>query len=311
MRTLEKGTFLFTLDTELAWGTGGNPKYQKDYERTREVITELLSLLTEYNISATWAIVGHLFLESCEPQGDQKHPEIKRKAAVDDWFRIDPATDVTRDPLWYAPDVIAQIKNNSVYQEIGSHSFSHIVSEDQCDEVSFVSELHKACEVAQKEGLSLKSFVYPKNVVKYPQRLPEYGFKIYRSEDNVWYANFPRLLRRIGHGIDNYLVPSAPVGDIRREGDILSIPGNYFYVHRRSWAKYLPISMRVRKAVNGIKKASHEKKVFHLWCHPFNLASDPEGLLSGLRQVFIIVRSMIDKGELDNKTMGQLAELYD
>jgi peptidoglycan/xylan/chitin deacetylase (PgdA/CDA1 family) len=272
MSELKKGIFLFTLDTELSWGTNGNPKYREDYERTRLVVDRLLQLLNKYRISATWAVVGKLF----EPG---------------------------EDPLWHAPDIVEKIRQSSVPQEIGSHSYSHIVSEDICDESMFVGELKASQAIA---GRMLRSFVYPKNRVKFPERLGEYGFTVYRSEDNVWYGKLPRLLRKIGHGIDNYFIPTAPVGDITRAHGITVVPGNYFFVHRRGWARFLPVSNRVRKVRAGLKRASTERRVFHLWTHPFNLASDPEGLLRGLEDVFATVRKMIDEGSIENVTMDKL-----
>lgn len=61
-----KGTFVLSLDTELAWGTfdlGGAKRYRRHFEVTRERIEKLLNILEQYNISATWAFVGHLLLE--------------------------------------------------------------------------------------------------------------------------------------------------------------------------------------------------------------------------------------------------------
>ena len=41
----------------------------------------------------------------------------------------------------------------------------------------------------------------------------------------------------------------------------------------------------MRKSVCGLHKASKEKKIFHLWFHPFNLASNPAVLLPALEEV--------------------------
>ena len=70
MPVLSRGVFTISIDTEFAWGTFDLPEamtYRKLEARSREVITRLLGLFETYNIEATWAVVGHLFLESCAP----------------------------------------------------------------------------------------------------------------------------------------------------------------------------------------------------------------------------------------------------
>ena len=61
----ERGAFLLSIDTELAWGTvhlGLDKSYQAQYAQCREVINRLLELMERFEIKATWAVVGHLFL---------------------------------------------------------------------------------------------------------------------------------------------------------------------------------------------------------------------------------------------------------
>jgi hypothetical protein len=53
---LEKGAFLLSIDTELAWGSVHNGSFQGrsgHYARTREVIQRLLELQERYQIRAT------------------------------------------------------------------------------------------------------------------------------------------------------------------------------------------------------------------------------------------------------------------
>lgn len=305
--TINKGTFVMSFDTELAWGTQGAERYRSAYEGTRETISRMLDILSKNRLSATWAVVGHLFVDSCGPWQGRKHPEIERKG---EWFTSDPGTDVRTDPLWYAPDVVEKIMSCPVEQEIGSHSFSHIVHEEFCDVHCFDSELKECRRVAQQKGIQLRSFVYPRNIVKHTQVLADNGFTIYRSRDNVWYYGLSRKLRKVAHGLDAYLWPFPPVGVPKRHDGVTSIPGNYLYEHRIGWARRLPVSFRVRKAVNGLKRAARTGKVFHLWSHPFNLATDPDALLDGFDAICREAARMRDVGSLQNLTMGQLAEHY-
>jgi hypothetical protein len=68
------------------------------------------------------------------------------------------------------------------------------------------------------------------------------------------------------------------------------------------------VGIAVRKSKLGLERAARQQAIFHLWFHPFNLASDPEGLLQGLEEVFKHVSKLREAGKLVNPTMGDLAE---
>ena len=90
--SLEKGVFTLSLDFELIWGTAdlGLDQFKKLCLIEREtVIDRLLQLFEKYQFPATWAILGHLFLDRCEAA----HPEIVRSEfgwLKEDWFAHDP-----------------------------------------------------------------------------------------------------------------------------------------------------------------------------------------------------------------------------
>ena len=66
---LARGVFTLSLDFELIWGTldlFGPQAFRRVCEIERHlVIDRLLSLLEEFELPATWCILGHLFLDSC------------------------------------------------------------------------------------------------------------------------------------------------------------------------------------------------------------------------------------------------------
>src|SRR5688572_3897098 len=75
------GHFILSLDVELAWGMfdhGGAARLRKQLLAEREAIRRLLELLGRYEIPATFAIVGHLFLDQCRRENGTTHPEILR-----------------------------------------------------------------------------------------------------------------------------------------------------------------------------------------------------------------------------------------
>jgi peptidoglycan/xylan/chitin deacetylase (PgdA/CDA1 family) len=303
-------TFVLSIDTELAWGTRGDAFYRTDYERTRDVIGRLLALLARYEIPATWAVVGHLFLDSCARDAKGVlHPEIVRPegwTGKNDWFLMDPGTSRLHDPIWYGDDVIDLIKSCAYPQEIGSHSFSHFYA-DACSRESFASDTAEAVRVSREAEVAPVAYVFPQNRVNHLDVLREQGFTCYRGCDENWYRRLPKLLKKVAHMVDDYFIPTAPAVQPRLESGLVNIPGSWFYGHARGWAKYLPVRMRVAKVKAGLRAAMNEKGVFHLWFHPFNLASDPEGLLQGLEDIFKYVQELRVAGKLETSSMGQLA----
>lgn len=306
---LDKAIFIVSLDTELAWGTRGDSNYFNDYENSRKAIVRLLDLLEKYSIKATWAVVGHLFLDHCEKVNGRVHPEIIRDKEHDFLSRIDPCNDRQQSPHWYGADIVSRIMDCSCHQEIGCHTFSHPVIGVDANEDYFDSELKRCRQLADEKNIDLKSFVYPKNNVAYLPVLKANGFSCYRARELVWYNYLPAKLRKVGHLVDEYFLFPAAVGLPSYEDGLWQIPGSYFYPHRRGWARPLPINFRVIKAKWGIKKAVQKRKVFHLWFHPFNLASDPDNLLSGLEKIFAFVGGQRDLGRLENLTMSEAADL--
>jgi hypothetical protein len=312
--SLEKGVFILSIDTELAWGSVHKGNYAEReilFKNTRPCISMLIKLLEKYQIHATWAIIGHLFLEKCQPVNGIKHPEIIRPKYswyTNDWFDPDPCSGIEEAPFWYGRDIVEQIRNCPVSQEIGCHTFSHVrIGEPGCSRECFASEL-RACRVeAEKLGLNLRSFVFPRNSIGYLDVLSEAGFLTYRGIPSIWYERLPGLLSRIGRRLNYYLPFTPPVATPRRENGLLNLPASYFFsVSYKSLAKMFGQS-RVSNAKLGIRRAANKQRIFHMWFHPFNLAADPGRLLGDLETIFIEVCRYREAGRLDNLTMGDLA----
>jgi peptidoglycan/xylan/chitin deacetylase (PgdA/CDA1 family) len=309
-----RGIFVLSLDTELAWGAvhhQGKARNDADYARTRAVIHEVLRLLERYEVRATWAVVGHLMLDRCAPESGVKHPDAARPAYAwfdGDWFDQDPCTDAHTDPFWYGPDIIAAILDCSAPQEIGSHGFSHmIIGDPGCTREVFASELSQSKAVAARWGVQPRSFVYPRNAIAHQDVLVEQGFTAYRGTAPAWHWRVPAPLRRGARFLDTIL-PITPANAMPvLEGRLCNVPATYFYLHRKGWARFVPMSIRVTKAVNALQKAARDGAMFHMWFHPFNLASDPARLLGGLETVLQTAATLRDSGLLVNETMGGLA----
>ena len=307
------GSFVLSLDTELAWGAvhrGGYEGRERDFDRTRYVVEELLDLLDKYEISATWAIVGHLFIETCWPVNGVKHPEIVRAdyaGYAGDWFDRDPCSNVNEDPYWYGNDIVRKILDCVTPQEIGSHSFSHMIVDKGCGPETFASELKASKAAAAEWDVSLESFVFPRNVINHLDVLAESGITAFRGITPNWTSSLPHWLQRPARFVDAFLPSGTPTSRPSFRSGMWDIPASYFYLHRTGWGRLVPIKVRVQKAISGLQRAGNRREVFHLWTHPFNVASDPVPLLWGLESIFRKVNDLRASGLIENVTMGGLA----
>ena len=117
-RALIEPTFIISLDVELLWGTVLHPTIKtasllrNDDTKGRGNIDLLLSLFEKYDIPATWAIVGHLFLDHCQRENGIPHHGMPR--FKDNWYSVDPCSDIQQDPLYYGEDIIEKVISSPV-----------------------------------------------------------------------------------------------------------------------------------------------------------------------------------------------------
>lgn len=319
-RSLEQGVFTLSLDLELIWGTVdllGAEGFRRRCEIEREVIIErLLELLAEFEISATWCVVGHLFLDRCYRENGSKHPEIVRPHHAwrrNDWFADDPDGTEADAPLFLGRSLVEKIRKCPVPQEIGSHSFSHVIFGDAgCSRATARSEIEACVRCSAEIGVTLRSFAFPRNQVGHLAVLAEHGFRCFRGPEPRWYdqPGLPGVLRRMGHLWDVVTISEPPVVLPRRtEEGLLDIPGSMVYLPMHGVRRLIPVSWRVRRALKGLEAAVGKRRIFHLWAHPTSLADEPEAMLDGLRQILERVRSLRHQGVLRMAPMGDLAGL--
>lgn len=309
------GTFLVTFDTELIWGSYEDvsaEQFERHYPDVRGTIARIVELLETYRVTATWAVVGHLFLEQCRRAPDGRaHPEIVRPHSEDgrDRLEADPCSRREAEPLWYGDDIIEQLRTARWPQEIGCHSFSHVLfGGADCTAEVVRSELAACAAIAVERGIDLKSFVFPRNEEGHHDLLAEFGFTAYRGADPTWYRSLPRYARRLAHYLDQFAAVAPPVvSPLEMRPGLWNIPGSMLLLHRSGVRKLIPLSSPVRKASLGMRRAAASGKAFHLWTHPFGLASDREAMLAVLDAILGEAASLRDRGVLRIVTMAQLA----
>ena len=316
---LDRGALVISIDFELIWGTldlFGPERFRRSCELEREVIIDrLLDLFADLDVSATWCVLGHLFLDGCEPINGQKHPEVIRPTHAwhkKDWFQHDPCGDEESAPMFLGRSLVEKIRACPTSQEIGCHSFSHVIFGDSgCSRATAESEVRECVRLARDLGVRLRSFAFPRNSVGHLDVLRDHGFSCYRGPEPNWYekAAWPRALKRLAHLWDVITAARPPVVMPERTGaGLWNIPGSMIYFPKHGIRRHIPISFRVRRAKKGIDAAVGQKRIFHLWFHPTNLADSTDEMIDGLRSILEYAASLRERDELDILTMGSLAE---
>ncbi|MCK4735733.1 MAG: polysaccharide deacetylase family protein, partial [Methanophagales archaeon] len=273
---------------------------KRDNESGRGCIDILLNLFEKHKISATWAVVGHLFLDHCEEEDGIPHKDMPRSR--EDWYSTDPCTDIKRDPLYYGKDIVEKILSNRIEHEIGYHTFSHVPFSECSREVA-EAEIKMSDKLAKEFGITPKSFVFPYNTIGHVDVLKEYCFKIYRGENGCrrYDPSQNILVRKFNRGINKLIAP--PVDPKWMDG-IWVIPSSMLFCDPQIKFSVLP------RAKVGLYRAIRSKKVFHIWLHPHNLLMYPS-LKDDLDRFLGIVSKKRDEGKIKVMTMGEFSEVLD
>lgn len=313
----KKGIFTISIDVELTWGTfdhAGYIKYKTAYEKYRAIIKSLLRLFKKYEIAATWAIVGHLFLDSCKKENGILHPDIVRPTHnwfPDDWFSCDPASDLSRNNFWYGSDIVDMIKRALPKHEIASHSFCHpVFSDEECSKQTAESDIKKCVELAEKEGIDLKSFAFPRNTPGHLDMLSKYGFIAFRGNGDVYCKIKPKILKKICLLLNDIIGSTPPVvlPNITDFG-LVEIPSSMLFRFAYGKSKFIPKGIRLKKAKKGIDRAIREGKIFHLWFHPISFAWKTAEMLEEFEEILEDALKKRNKGILEILTLEKIAEL--
>ena len=299
---LNKPIFIISLDTELIWGYAAHPSKEavslmkNDSKKVRGCIDILLNLFEKHNILATWAVVGHLFLDHCEKEDGMPHKDMPR--FKEDWYSCDPCTDIQRDPLYYGKDIVEKIISSRIEHEIGYHSFSHVPFSECSREVA-EAEIKEGIKLAKEFGITFNSFVFPENMIGHIDVLKENGFKIYRGE-NLGRCDLSQniLIRKINGGIDKLIAPPA---EPKWVYGIWEMPTSMHFYDPEIKFSVLP------RAKLGLYRAISLKKVFHIYLHPHTLLSH-SSLKDDLDKFLAVVAKKRDEGKLEVMTMGEFAE---
>lgn len=273
------GTVTISMEVELGWGvhdrtTPPDAHLSETGEQERFYLSRLLTWCDEYEIPISFDVTGHLGLDSCAGTHDGPHSP--------GWFDADPGTNVTEDPLFYAPDAVQEIVDASTQHELCSHTFSHILC-DEADPETVAWELQESQRMIRDyTGSNTVSLVPPRHSPPPTDPLRENGIEIVRMGVDTSTSSRTERLIELLYGphpvfepiIANDVVytycttysslvsPALPAGQRAPNLPFSLLPNR---VARRLHRGYL---------TRAVDAAVEAEGCCHLWCHLYDLANE-------------------------------------
>ncbi|WP_049899899.1 polysaccharide deacetylase family protein [Natrinema sp. J7-1] len=290
------GSVVISLDAELGWGFHDFTTPPADrVEAGRRGWSVMVDLLEEFDVPATWAIVGHLMLESCAGT-HADHP------APDGWFECERNSWADREDLRFGPDLVADVLESDAGHEFPSHSFSHVLfGRAETDRELADAELERSRELAADWNQSIDSFVYPRNDVGHRDVLADHGVTAYRGRSptrdgvrGVFDSTIRDRSMLVEPTIDEYGLVNVPASMF-----LFGFEGPARTVAESIWADPM-----VALARRGIEEAARTDGLFHMWLHPNNLTHERDA-----RRMRAILSSLARQRSATDLTVETMADV--
>ncbi len=295
MKNIENGNLVISLDFEKMWGIhdGNNWDNSINYiENVNIIVPKILSLFKKYNISATWATVGILFLSNKDElinitkNVEKPTYENQSFSAYTHFCCIK-----NDDKVSFAPELIKNIMQTP-NQEIASHTFSHYYCKEAGQTIDqFNDDLKLSIKVSKQNNVNVKTLVFPKN--QYDNKCLEIaknnGIKAFRGLEENWINKIKnKKIRRFMLFVSTYLPivrgECYNVNKIKKE-ELYNIKSSFFF--RAATKNKLLELLKLKRVKKLMKRAAKKRLVCHIWFHPHNLSKNIE---LGLRQLENILK---------------------
>lgn len=303
------GFFVFSLDTELAWGhfDADRATHRRVAARERAAVPRLLEILDEFGVVATWGVVGHLF-----------YPECQRCdwCPIREWEGRYPAFEaaLAGGSDWYDLECWDRLLSPASPHEIAFHGYTHRIFGTSVSAEEARREIVEWSRAIGPGRPAPVSVIFPRNRVACLEVFAEAGFRAFRGPllRPAW-AAVPALGRLLAK-LDDYVQFAEPVGyrpergpfglvDLPASRRLLGVDPRVQRVLGRLGLGDWPL----RRLLGGIESAARHRRVVHLVSHPyeFETEADFQRLRSVLRRVAELVRA----GTLRSAGMAGLADL--
>ena len=286
--TVNHGSLIISLDFEMMWGmhdVATKDGYgQSHIKNVPEVIDRLLDLFKVYGVHATFATVGMIMCGGKEellsdipnslPSYDNKTCSPYGKVMAE----IQPS----EEPLFFQKAVVKKLRDAEGI-EVGTHTYCHYYCWEQGQTIDqFDTDIQKAVEVAHRNGIEIRSIVFPRNQVseEHLKVCAKYGITSYRGNAAKYFTHTQSRLRylqnRILRMLDAYLnvggLASTPYTSINLNEKPLNLRASRFlrpYSHNLAFLN----GMRLNRIKREMIHAAQYNEIYHLWWHPHNFGA--------------------------------------
>ncbi len=301
------GTVVISIDAELAWGFHDLPDPPENrISRSRWGWSQLRELCESYSIPATWAIVGHLFLEHC----DGYHHDHPLGAG---WFERERTDWADARELRFGTDLIGTLTESDVAHDIGCHTFSHVeFGSEQATQAVAREELALFTAATGAYDLPFTSFIFPRNNIGNRDVVAEWGFSCYRGTQPRRGRNGPvsRPLAKLSQATVSAPPLVQPTVD---EYGLINIPASLYLFgfegRFRRLAESIWADPVVKQAHHGIEQAAQTDEIFHMWLHPNNITDEAD--VRRLEAIWSTLDRERRADRVEIKTMREVAQAVD
>jgi len=309
------GIITLSIELELGWGMHDKEEYgHLSRNRTTEThaLNRLLDLADSYSLPITFDVVGHLLHSSCSGQHSGPHSI--------GWWSEDPGSTTVEDPLFYAPDLIAEIRERPVNHEITTHTYSHLLANEATTE-QLDDELSKVSKAHSKHGLSAPTtIVMPRHQSPNYSTLSDNEIDTIRTTIEEYTPSFSNPVSKLWW----LLTRDHPVSNSQMRDGLLettvtphpsltavSLPAGQSSPHPVFSAIPYPIRQRLHEEYlnNAIGLAENEGSHIHLWTHLYNFSNDLQW--SAIKPALSRIGQLYSNGEISVQPMRELSEVVE
>ena len=312
------GNFIISLDFELYWGMRDVQtldSYKEHIRNVHIVIPKMLELFKKYEIHATWAIVGFLYMKDKDQLLDKFPKELPSYSGK----QFDPYNYIVNNDLkkeyHFAPSCIDMIKSTS-HQEIGTHTFSHYYTLEAGQTYQqFKNDVEAAINVQLPTGQSCRSIVFPRNQYdeEHLKIIQSLKINFYRGNQEYWlYKPKPfykeHFLLRLIRLADAYINISGHNTYISQPVD-LSTPVNVRasrFLRPYTYTLRGLENLRFRRIRNSMRHAAKYNENYHLWWHPHNFGKNIEKNLNFLERILMEYKTLNSRFGFKSKSMCEI-----
>lgn len=323
MNKLRYPVFTISLDFELMWGVFEKKNlknYGKNIKGSKKAILKILDLFDNYNIHATWAVVGMLYYDNLKNLINDI-PEIipnYENQNLSSYNHMKLLSNKKFSQYYSALNLVKDI-NNKKFQEIATHTFSHFYClEKNFNKTSFNADLNHAIKKAKNEKIVLKSIVFPRN--QYNEKVLcecfENGIKSYRGNEKNFLQKprnqkklslFIRLIRFLdsyinitGHNLYEKIEKTS--------SKLYNIPASYFL---RPYSNIFFLEkLKIIRIKRAMLNAAKNNKLYHIWWHPHNFGSNIENNIIQLKEILDYYLILNKKYGMKSMNMDELVSKY-